>query len=282
MPDNEISFNNIGIDADDDIIWITVKKYKLFLTYDKIGMDAFLLYCHLIFTCRLQGTNQVKANNIYIRNGLKWTKERLRKAKNLLFDLNIIQEVKRRDQKGKITGLYLKVNTKTTPFEIESTDLKNQQVDSPVDWKNNPKCFNKETNALTKKTNALTTDKKSAIETLFIKWNNTIYLRKHKNINIVISNIGKKHFDIIDDLELNNIVKAIDNYDIIAGSDKGIYWFTHGSWTLWDFITRGSYKFVDEAKPLDNFKITDIKEIKRDKEEQEKQEYLRRLNAGEI
>jgi hypothetical protein len=138
-----LNIDNISVEADGDIVFVTIAKYKLFLSYGKIGMDAYLLYSHLIFTARLQKTNCVKANNIYIRTGLKWTKERLRKAKNLLNDLNMIETIKRRDKKGLITGWYIEVKTKTTSFEIESSDLISRGVDIQRGGKQTP-------NALTK------------------------------------------------------------------------------------------------------------------------------------
>jgi hypothetical protein len=118
----KINIDNIKTEVDGDLVFVTVAKYKLFLSYGKIGMDACLLYMHLIFTARLQQTNQVKANNMYLRQGLCWTKERLSKAKSLLFDLTLIETIQTRDKFNKFTGHYIKVKTKTTPFEIEKIE----------------------------------------------------------------------------------------------------------------------------------------------------------------
>lgn len=120
---------------DEDILWITTKKYELFLSYGKIGMDAYLLYSHLMYTARLQHSNSVWANNRYIRDGLRWTKERLLKAKNLLRDLELIGEKKDRNEKGQLGKPYIIVKTKASPFEInniKTSGLENQPVDNPV------------------------------------------------------------------------------------------------------------------------------------------------------
>jgi len=164
----DIDFDNIAIEVDGDLIFITVAKYKLFMSYGSIGMDSFLLYCHLMFTARCQKTNQVWANDNYIRTGLHWGSERLRKAKNLLYDLGIIEKVQKRDKNGHFEGNYIKVKTKTTPFEIEcienaaTLDTGTPQTRPPVSrnkcFNEKEKCFNEKENALTsqKKKNALT------------------------------------------------------------------------------------------------------------------------------
>lgn len=128
---DEINYDEIGIDVEHDILFLTVSKYKLFLSHGKNGMDALTLYLHLMFTARLQKTNCVKANNIYIRQGLNWTKERLRKAKNLLFDFDLVSQIQRKDKKtGKFTGFYLEIKTKTSFLELKTSDLKTSHVEN--------------------------------------------------------------------------------------------------------------------------------------------------------
>lgn len=142
---------NITNEKDGDIIFVTVAKYKLFMSYGKIGMDAFTLYCHYMFTARLQETNQVYAKDVYLRQGLDWGKERIQKAKQLLIELELIKEITTRDEHGKFTGLYIRVVTKTTPFEIEAITY--PQDDLPAAGK--PASGKTETNALTKKNKCL-------------------------------------------------------------------------------------------------------------------------------
>jgi hypothetical protein len=63
-------------------------------------------------------------------------------------------------------------------------------------------------------------------------------------------NVKKKHKDIIYLYGIEDIKKAIDNYDIVIKDDK--YYFSH-KWTLLEFIVRGLEKFVDNSKPLENY-----------------------------
>lgn len=138
---------HIGVDVDGDIIFFTVAKYKLFMSYDKVGMDALLLYCHYMFTARLQSTNSVKANNVYVRQGLHWTKERLGKAKTLLSDLGLIAQVRRIDEKTKkVLGYYVEVKTQRSPFEIKSVAEPSVRDSSILDFQEGG---NLTTNALT-------------------------------------------------------------------------------------------------------------------------------------
>ena len=172
-----MNIDNISVEADGDIVFVTVAKYKLFLSYGKIGMDAYLLYSHLIFTARLQKTNCVKASNIYIRTGLKWTKERLLKAKNLLKDLSLVETIKRRGEDGRIKGWYIEVKTKTTLFEIENitSDLNTRQVENQESGKQTP-------NALTK--NQMLKQEKNAYDNIDFELSTFFYklIKKHVNL----------------------------------------------------------------------------------------------------
>ena len=141
----------VNIEKDGDIIFITVAKYKLFMSYGKIGMDAYLLYSHLMFTARLQETNSVYATNHYLMKGLSFGKDRLQGAKNLLMELGLIETVTRHDESGKFAGSYIKVKTVTQPF---NTVKESPQVSEPADGFTGRRF--QTTNALTNNINALT------------------------------------------------------------------------------------------------------------------------------
>ena len=77
-------------------IFITVVTYRRMLSLEN-PTDAIALYSHLIFTARLQKTNQVWANDTYLRIGLKWGWKRLKQAKAALKKLDLIEYIQRRD-----------------------------------------------------------------------------------------------------------------------------------------------------------------------------------------
>jgi len=252
--------DRIGIDIEGEIIFTTVAKYKLFLSYGKIGMDAYLLYSHLMFTARLQHTNNVKANNVYLRQGLKMGKERLQKAKNLLTELELIKSFSRIDEETKqIKGWYIQVQTRTTPFEIkqiinectEATDPESHPLGEPDGG------F-QDTNALTNNINALTNNINIAIAD---KWNSKEKLTTHGNKTIK-RQLKKKHYDIIKEYGIETILKAIDNYYTILISKD--YYYTY-QFNLWKFIEKVD-DFIDEANPFDKFKNKFKKQNKEDKE----------------
>ena len=54
-----------------DLIFVTRKQYKMFYAHGKVGMEAMYLYLHLMFTAREQETNQVWANENYLKNLLR-------------------------------------------------------------------------------------------------------------------------------------------------------------------------------------------------------------------
>lgn len=88
-----------------------------FYTYDRIieegwtnWPDAFALYVRLIKQSRMQETNQTKSLNIFLKNWFKRWDERLKKAKNVLKKLWLVDDVIVRDELGKIAWHYVRVN----------------------------------------------------------------------------------------------------------------------------------------------------------------------------
>lgn len=244
------NIKDIGIEKDGDILFVTVAKYKLFMSYGKIGIDAYCVYTHLMFTARLQGTNQVYANDVYLRQGLGWSREKLSKAKQLLIELGLVEEISKRDEQGQFTGKYIKVITSTTPFEIKSIEYPddgNPADGNTADGKtatnaltNNIKCFNEKENAY-----------REIYGKLFNFWNDRANTQKHKDITTFTNNFKKtKLKQILKEYTPDDIEQAINNYDIILGDEK--YYFKY-KWTLWEFLSRGLSKFVFAAAPFTNF-----------------------------
>lgn len=126
---------NIKIDAKGDIIFLTVGKYELFLSKGKVGMDAYLMYSHLMYTGRLQATNQVWATNSYIKNGLKWGEDKLRNAKNLLKELGLIEQIEQtpdKENKGKFNKPYIKIITNTPLSQSSTGTPKTRERSEPI------------------------------------------------------------------------------------------------------------------------------------------------------
>lgn len=91
-------------------------------------------------------------------------------------------------------------------------------------------------------------------EIIFGHWNTCPNLITHRKLGpdmkrkVLIS--LKKH--IGNGLTMLDMLNSITNYNTVLG-DQGTYYWTH-KWTLQDFMSRGVEKFVDAAKPLENFR----------------------------
>ena len=90
------------------------------------------------------------------------------------------------------------------------------------------------------------------INTLSQRWNTLSHLRHHKSTTAE-RRIKKKHIDEINDYSIEVVYQAFENYNAVC-SGNGQYWWTHRTWTMWEFIARGLDKFVPEANPLKTFK----------------------------
>jgi len=100
----------VRINKHEDIIPLTVGTYRLFLAKGQLGMEALLLYVHLMFTARLQETPKVKATDSYLRNGLQVGVVKLKKLKSFLKSLGLIEYVNRRGEDGRYEEIYIQVN----------------------------------------------------------------------------------------------------------------------------------------------------------------------------
>jgi len=88
----------------------------------------------------------------------------------------------------------------------------------------------------------------------FDYWNSKEFLITHKDISIFTNAFSFKRFkELIDYYNIDEIKKAIDNYNTILSSDK--YFFNY-KWSIGEFFLRnnGIHKFFDSAEPLKNFK----------------------------
>jgi uncharacterized phage protein (TIGR02220 family) len=105
---NEIKTEKVEIEPEQDIIFISIGLYKLFLAKEG-GRDAFNLFMHLQFTARLQNTRQVWAKDKYLLNGLKMGKVKLKKAKSFLRRHGLISYIQRKKKDGTFLETYINI-----------------------------------------------------------------------------------------------------------------------------------------------------------------------------
>lgn len=80
--------------------------------------DAVQLYMSYVCISHWQKQYRPKATSQFMQKRLKWGKERLQSAKNVLVDLGLIQDIRETDEKGKVKAWYIQINhivSETTP-----------------------------------------------------------------------------------------------------------------------------------------------------------------------
>lgn len=78
------------------------------LFQEENGADALALYMFYYYTAKWQKTNSVFATKDYCMKGLHWGSQRFINAKRLLIDLELVEEVVKRDG-GKVIGWYVQL-----------------------------------------------------------------------------------------------------------------------------------------------------------------------------
>jgi len=89
------------------------------------------------------------------------------------------------------------------------------------------------------------------INRVLTTWNNQQHLTTH-NLSTVTRKFQKKHIDAIRDIGLDKVLKSIVNYDKIVGDPD--MWYDY-RFSLWDFIVKALERFLDEAKPFENYRM---------------------------
>jgi hypothetical protein len=115
-------------------------------------------------------------------------------------------------------------------------------------------------------------DNNKDIYTVFDYWN-TKGIIKHKSMDKKTEGaINSK----LKDYSKEEIMKAIDNFDVVVKDGGKNYWWTHSSWSLQNFLQRGFDKFKDDSKPFEAYKkkLTKEQEKEQEKEEEEIESYL--------
>jgi len=72
--------------------------------------DLIALYCFYYYTAKWQKTDQPRATSSYVMSGLNWGEIRFIKAKRVLRELHLIQDVDSRGADGRVICHYIKLN----------------------------------------------------------------------------------------------------------------------------------------------------------------------------
>lgn len=83
--------------------------------------DLIGLYCFYYYTAKWQNTNRPKATINYTSTGIRWGNDKVRAVKKRLKQLKLIEDITVRNELGRITGHYVKVNFIWKSNTIEDT-----------------------------------------------------------------------------------------------------------------------------------------------------------------
>ena len=126
------NIENIRVNKDGDLIFCTVGLYKFFMAHGRPGLQAKQVYDHLMFTARLQETNQVKANLKYLQTGLDLGRDKIKAAKTFLHEHSLIEYVQNRDETGSYREQYIKLNFMPTATSTKKAQEQTRPTESPL------------------------------------------------------------------------------------------------------------------------------------------------------
>lgn len=107
---------------ENELVILSKATIDKLLKYDNVA-DLLSVYIFYYYTAKWQKTNQPKATNEYVVKGLKISRSRVVKAKELLESIGLIQPTQTRDKDGKVTGWYIKLNYIWSDQTIQTTLL---------------------------------------------------------------------------------------------------------------------------------------------------------------
>jgi len=108
---------------EDRLLIITKQTFETLTKYDN-AIDLIALYLFYYSTAKWQRTNQVKATTGFVIKGLNLSEKRIQAAKKVLIDLNLIEDVRRKDPvSGFVVGYYIKIKYLWTENEIHPVEI---------------------------------------------------------------------------------------------------------------------------------------------------------------
>lgn len=123
------------LDISDELL--IINKVTIEKLFKEENQNPLILYMFYYKTAKWQKHNPIKASDDYCKKCLHWGIDKLQSAKKRLKELQLIESIKRTDDKGKIVGWYVRIN-----YLIEKTTIPETTI--PV----SPQLVSQETNTI--------------------------------------------------------------------------------------------------------------------------------------
>ena len=96
------------LDIADDLL--VINKTTIERLFQHKDHNVLILYLFYYKTAKWQKNNPIKANDEYCKKCLHWGIDKIQNTKKALKELQLIETIRRTDDKGVVVGWYIKVN----------------------------------------------------------------------------------------------------------------------------------------------------------------------------
>lgn len=126
------------LDISDDLL--ILNKITIEKLFEEVNQNPLILYLFYYKTAKWQKHNPIKASDDYCKKCLHWGIDKLQKAKQRLKELDLVENIRRVDETGKVVGWYVKIN-----YLIDETTIPETTI--PI----SPQVVKQETNTINNK-----------------------------------------------------------------------------------------------------------------------------------
>lgn len=109
------------VDIADDLL--IINKTTIERLFQDNTQNALILYLFYYKTAKWQKTNPIKASDDYCKKCLHWGIDKIQETKKRLKELELIETIRRTNERGEVVGWYIKVNYLVDDTRIPKTTI---------------------------------------------------------------------------------------------------------------------------------------------------------------
>ena len=217
---------------------LVVNKSTIDKLFKEDNQNPLVLYLFYYKTAKWQKHNPIKASDDYCKKCLHWGNDKLTATKQKLKELELIETIKRTNEKGKIVGWYVKVN-----YLVDES--RTPETTTPI----KPELVSQETNTINNKYINTINNKNTKKKILKEKYGTYGRVKLttdeyFKLINEFGEAFIKKQIDLLDEyVESNNNKNKYSNFNLVLRKSIREGWFKKND-------KKGSSSFMDTMKEI--------------------------------